>query len=397
MQPDKSAVIKTKPIFQRKKLSFLVIAHIANDSCFGFLSPIIPILKEMLNIPLSLVGFLGPTLAATGALGQPIFGMIADRFQKNWLLAIGPVLGGLIAFATTVNSIPILFLLLFIAGLGSACFHPIASVRAVQFSGQRKGLGVSIYIAGGRMGVSLGAAMATFVVTKFGVERLPYTCIVVFLIGFLLLFLNLDTGQDVKKEKSEKNPIDLRSLGTVFRSLMGLWFINYFRTVVTMSISFYLLIYLIEKGNSFADGGFSISFFLFAAAIGGICGGYFSDLFGRRLVIILSLLIGTPCLGISLYSDDFFVRLLFLILSGAAFYSQMGVSVTYAQEMIPEHAALASSFMLGVVWFCSSMTMPFIGVIADYFGILTVMPFTCIFFGTLGLLLALRLPKLENF
>tara|TARA_A100001037_G_scaffold110751_1_gene101022 strand:+ start:30251 stop:31444 length:1194 start_codon:yes stop_codon:yes gene_type:complete len=397
LQPDKSAVIKTKPIFQRKKLSFLVIAHIANDSCFGFLSPIIPILKEMLNIPLSLVGFLGPTLAATGALGQPIFGMIADRFQKNWLLAIGPVLGGLIAFATTVNSIPILFLLLFIAGLGSACFHPIASVRAVQFSGQRKGLGVSIYIAGGRMGVSLGAAMATFVVTKFGVERLPYTCIVVFLIGFLLLFLNLDTGQDVKKEKSEKNPIDLRSLGTVFRSLMGLWFINYFRTVVTMSISFYLSIYLIEKGNSFADGGFSISFFLFAAAIGGICGGYFSDLFGRRLVIILSLLIGTPCLGISLYSDDFFVRLLFLILSGAAFYSQMGVSVTYAQEMIPEHAALASSFMLGVVWFCSSMTMPFIGVIADYFGILTVMPFTCIFFGTLGLLLALRLPKLENF
>ncbi len=397
MQPDKSAVIKTKPIFQRKKLSFLVIAHIANDSCFGFLSPIIPILKEMLNIPLSLVGFLGPTLAATGALGQPIFGMIADRFQKNWLLAIGPVLGGLIAFATTVNSIPILFLLLFIAGLGSACFHPIASVRAVQFSGQRKGLGVSIYIAGGRMGVSLGAAMATFVVTKFGVERLPYTCIVVFLIGFLLLFLNLDTGQDVKKEKSEKNPIDLRSLGTVFRSLMGLWFINYFRTVVTMSISFYLSIYLIEKGNSFADGGFSISFFLFAAAIGGICGGYFSDLFGRRLVIILSLLIGTPCLGISLYSDDFFIRLLFLILSGAAFYSQMGVSVTYAQEMIPEHAALASSFMLGVVWFCSSMTMPLIGVIADYFGILTVMPFTCIFFGTLGLLLALRLPKLENF
>ena len=397
MQSDKSEAIKTKPIFQRKKLSFLVIAHIANDSCFGFLSPIIPILKEMLNIPLSLVGFLGPTLAATGALGQPIFGMIADRFQKNWLLAIGPVLGGLIAFATTVNSIPILFLLLFIAGLGSACFHPIASVRAVQFSGQRKGLGVSIYIAGGRMGVSLGAAMATFVVTKFGVERLPYTCIVVFLIGFLLLFLNLDTGQDVKKEKSEKNPIDLRSLGTVFRSLMGLWFINYFRTVVTMSISFYLSIYLIEKGNSFADGGFSISFFLFAAAIGGICGGYFSDLFGRRLVIILSLLIGTPCLGISLYSDDFFIRLLFLILSGAAFYSQMGVSVTYAQEMIPEHAALASSFMLGVVWFCSSMTMPLIGVIADYFGILTVMPFTCIFFGTLGLLLALRLPKLENF
>ena len=311
MQSDKSVAIKTKPTFHRKKLSFLVIAHIANDSCFGFLSPIIPILKEMLNIPLSLVGFLGPTLAATGALGQPIFGMIADRFQKNWLLALGPVLGGLIAFATTVNSIPMLFLLLFVAGLGSACFHPIASVRAVQFSGKRKGLGVSIYIAGGRMGVSLGAAMATFVVTKFGVEGLPYTCIVVFIIGFLLLFLNLDTGQEIHKKQSEKNPIDLKSLVTVFRSLMGLWFINYFRTVVTMSISFYLSIYLIEKGNSFADGGFSISFFLLAAAIGGICGGYFSDLFGRRLVIILSLLIGTPCLGISLYSNDIFIRLLF--------------------------------------------------------------------------------------
>ncbi|MFL2931677.1 MAG: MFS transporter [bacterium] len=397
MQSDNPSSIKTKTAFHRKKLSYLVVAHIANDSCFGFLSPIIPILKEMLNIPLSFVGFLGPTLAATGALGQPIFGMIADRFQKNWLLALGPILGGLISFATTVNSIPVLFILLFIAGLGSACFHPIASVRAVQFSGNRKGLGVSIYIAGGRLGVSLGAAMATFVVTRFGVEGLPYTCLVVFFVGFLLFFLNLDSEQKVQKKLPKKNPIDIRSLVLVFRSLMGLWFVNYFRTVVTMSISFYLSIYLIEKGNSFADGGFSISFFLFAAAIGGIFGGYLSDLFGRRLVIIFSLLIGTPCIGISLYSDDIFFRLLFLILAGAAFYSQMGVSVTYAQEIIPEHAALASSFMLGVVWFCSSLTMPLIGVIADHFGILIVMPVSCLIFGTLGLLLALRLPKLENF
>ena len=351
----------------------------------------------MLNIPLSLVGFLGPTLAATGALGQPIFGLLADRFQKNWLLGLGPILGGLISFTTMVNNIPTLFILLFIAGLGSACFHPIASVRAVEFSGKRKGLGVSIYIAGGRLGVSLGAAMATFVVTRFGVGGLPYTCLFVFSIGFLLLFLNLDTGEKIKKESSRKNPIDLKSLAIVFRSLMKLWFVNYFRTVVTMSISFYLSIYLIEKGNSFANGGFSISVFLFAAAIGGIFGGYLSDIFGRRMIIVFSLLIGTPCLGISLFFDDLFIRLLFLILSGAAFYSQMGVSVTYAQEMIPEHAALASSFMLGVVWFCSSMTMPLIGVLADYFGILIVMPITCITFGTLGLLLALKLPKLNNF
>ena len=180
MQSDNLVSLDTKSSVHRKKLSFLVIAHIASDSCFGFLSPIIPILKETLNIPLSLIGFLGPTLAATGALGQPIFGLLADRFQKNWLLALGPILGGLISFAAMVNNILALFILLFIAGLGSACFHPIASVRAVQFSGKRKGLGVSIYIAGGRLGVSLGAAIATFVVTRFGVEGLPYTCLFVF-------------------------------------------------------------------------------------------------------------------------------------------------------------------------------------------------------------------------
>ncbi|MED5579533.1 MAG: MFS transporter [Nitrospinota bacterium] len=397
MQSDNSVNLNTKSSLHRKKLSFLVIAHIANDSCFGFLSPVIPILKETLNIPLSLVGFLGPTLAATGALGQPIFGLLADRFQKNWLLALGPILGGLVAFATMVDSIPLLFLLLFIAGLGSACFHPIASVRAVQFSGKRRGLGVSIYIAGGRLGVSLGAAMVTFVVTRFGVAGLPYTCLFVFFIGFLLLFLNLDTGEEFEEKTSKKNPIDLKSVGIVFRSLARLWFVNYFRTVVTMSITFYLSIYLIEKGNSFADGGFSISVFLLAAAIGGIFGGYISDLFGRRMIIIFSLLIGTPCLGISLYFDDLYIRLFFLIMAGAAFYSQMGVSVTYAQELIPEHAALASSFMLGVVWFCSSMTMPLIGVFADYFGILTVMPFTCMMFGFFGFLLSVRLPKTKDF
>ncbi len=377
---------------KKRRISLLIVSHIANDSYFGFLPPLLPLIVERMDLPLSLAGLLATTLSVTGAVGQPLFGYFADRLRKGWLLALGPLGGALLAFMLYMPNFWLLMLLMLVAGSGSACFHPVASVIAGQSSGARKGFGMSLYVAGGRLGVGLGAGMATFIVTRWGIDAIPYASLVGILVGIPLLFVSPPIRAAGSGGASQGFAQTVRMLGFVFRPLFLLWLVNLCRTTVTMTVQVFLPIYIIAKGGSLAAGGTAITLFLFAAALGGIYGGHLSDVFGRRVVTIAAICAGTPALGMAFLFDEPF-RTLFVALSGAAFYAQMGVSVTYAQEIAPEHAALVSSFMLGVVWFAASIGMIAVGGLADFIGVETALPVICMAFGLVGSLLSFGLPR----
>ena len=372
---------------KKRRISLLIVAHVANDSYFGFLPPLLPLIVERMDLPLSLAGLLATTLSITGAVGQPLFGYFADRIKKGWLLALGPLGGALLAFMLYMPNFWMLMLLMLVAGSGSACFHPVASVIAGQSAGARKGFGMSLYVAGGRLGVGLGAGMATFIVTKWGIDAIPYAS----LIGIPLFFVSPPI-RDVGGGASQSFVQTTRMLRLVFRPLFLLWVVNLCRTTVTMTVQVFLPIYIIAKGGSLAAGGVAITLFLVAATVGGIYGGHLSDIFGRRIVTIMAICVGTPALGMAFLFDEP-LRTVFVMLSGAAFYSQMGVSVTYAQEIAPGHAGLVSSFMLGVVWFVASIGMIAVGGLADYIGVEQALPIVCMAFGVVGSFLSLGLPK----
>ncbi len=376
---------------KKRRISLLIVSHIANDSYFGFLPPLLPLIVQRMDLPLSLAGLLATTLSVTGAVGQPLFGYFADRLKKGWLLALGPLGGALLAFMLYMPNFWFLMLLMLIAGSGSACFHPVASVIAGQSSGARKGFGMSLYVAGGRLGVGLGAGMATFIVTRWGIDAMPYASLVGILIGIPLFFVSPPI-RETGKSGSRSFVQTMRALSLVFRPLFLLWLVNLCRTTVTMTVQVFLPIYVIAKGGSLAAGGTAVTLFLVAAAIGGVYGGHLSDVFGRRIVTILAICVGTPALGMAFLLDEP-LRTVFVMLSGAAFYAQMGVSVTYAQELAPAHAALASSFMLGVVWFVASVGMIAVGGLADYIGVARALPIVCMVFGLVGSLISLGLPK----
>ena len=377
---------------KKRRISLLIVSHVANDSYFGFLPPLLPLIVERMDLPLSLAGLLATTLSVTGAVGQPLFGYFADRLRKGWLLALGPLGGALLAFMLYMPNFWLLMLLMLVAGSGSACFHPVASVIAGQSSGARKGFGMSLYVAGGRLGVGLGAGMATFIVTRWGIDAIPYASLVGILVGVPLLFVSPPIRAAGSGGASQGFAQTVRMLGFVFRPLFLLWLVNLCRTTVTMTVQVFLPIYIIAKGGSLAAGGTAITLFLFAAALGGIYGGHLSDVLGRRVVTIAAICAGTPALGMAFLFDEPF-RTLFVTLSGAAFYAQMGVSVTYAQEIAPEHAALVSSFMLGVVWFAASIGMIAVGGLADSIGVETALPVVCMAFGLVGSLLSFGLPR----
>ena len=47
----------------------------------------------------------------------------------------------------------------------------------------------------------------------------------------------------------------------------------------------------------------------------------------------------------------------------------MGVSVAYAQELLPGRPALAASLLQGGNWFVSGLTLTATGALGDYFGL----------------------------
>ncbi len=379
---------------QKRKLSSLVVAHIANDSYFGFLPPILPLLVAQMDLSLSLAALLGSMFSFTGAVGQPLFGYFSDRVRKGWLIALGPIGGALMTLLIYMPNYSSMLLLLLFAGIGSACFHPVASVIAAQISGNRKGFGVSVYVAGGRLGMSLGAAAATIIVTNWGLEAIPIAGLFGFLIGSVFFFIapTIEKSSDAPAMNFRAT---LQSLKTVGRPLILMWIVNLCRTTVTMSVGTFMPLYIVGGGGSIGEGGWAVTLFLISAAMGGIYGGHLSDRIGRRTIMIGGLLIGTPIIGIAFMMDGI-LQILFLMLAGAVFYGPMGVSVTYAQEAAPEHKALVSGFMLGVVWFFSSMIIIGVGALSDIFGLLTVLPLICVILGGAGAAIAFTLPQLDS-
>lgn len=377
----------------RRNISLLVFAHMANDAYHGFLSPLMPLLAQKLQLSLSMVGLLSSAHGITADMGQLLFGYFADRLRKGWLMALGPLLGALLALMFFMPNFWALFGLLLIGGVGSACFHPVASVLASESAGRRRGLGVSLYISGGRLGTAAGAATATFLVTRYGPEGVIYGAVPGLVFGLFLLFFS----PPFRGSASLAHPSlaeTFKSLRLVFRPLARLWIVSLCRTSVTMTVNAFVPLFIVSTGGTVAQGGRTVTLHLLAATVGGIFGGHLSDRMGRRFVTIASIMLGTPLIVLAFFLPDP-LRTLAFMGAGAAFYGSMGVSVTYAQEIAPAHAALVSSFMLGAMWFVASGSMVAVGALSDAFGLAAALPVYCAAVGGIGTILSFGLPRFK--
>lgn len=109
---------------------------------------------------------------------------------------------------------------------------------------------------------------------------------------------------------------------------------------------------------------------LFCGAIGGIIGGYLSDRFGRKKLIVISLIATTPLLFGFLYTSGLTSTIL-LALAGTTLLSSFSVTVVAAQEAIPNNKSLAAGLSLGFAGGLSSLAIIPIGRIGDIFGLST--------------------------
>jgi FSR family fosmidomycin resistance protein-like MFS transporter len=349
-------------------VSLVAFAHTFNDLYATALAPLLPALVEKLGLSLTMAGGLGAVMTMV-SVSQPLYGYLADRWTGRLFLFLGPLLGGLSmgALGMAPNYLMLMILVL-IAGTGSAMFHPTGAAMANVVSGDRKGLGMSIFMAGGSLGRGAGPLVMVFIVTTLGLAN---TWIIVIPAVLLLL-----AARVLPPAQPSAVGLDLSAARRIFaqnaRPLFILWSIIAIRVATESGIVTFLPLFLKSRGASLQLAGSTVSVFLLTGILGTILGGYLSDRFGARSTFIGSALVAVPMFYVSLHTSGM-VSLVAVGIAGFCLTAAHAINLVMAQELVPRHASTVSGFMMGVAFAVSGVIVIIVGWTGDQIGLAPVL------------------------
>jgi FSR family fosmidomycin resistance protein-like MFS transporter len=347
---------------------YLALGHFVIDLYAAFLPPLLPLLIDRFQISFTSASLLATILTLFASLTQPVFGFLFDKLGGWKMITWGPVVAGLgLSSLGLAPHYSVLILLLILGGLGLASFHPEAAALTTSLSGQRRTMGISIFMLGGNLGYSLGPFLILIVVINLGLEwsllaSLPALGTAWVLHRYALLGEKAPKIHSLSNIKIESS-LNRRVLGfSVLLSLVVL------RVTTILSLVTFLPVVQKLRGFSLIAAGGSMTVFIACGAFGGLIGGYLADRVGRRKTILASFFLALPALSAFLYWKGP-ISFLILALSGFLLYISEPSCIVLAQEMIPQQARTASGLIMGMAWGLGGGGVLAVGALADVFGI----------------------------
>ena len=347
----------------------MFLGHIWVDASQGILPVVLPKLKEALALSYFQVGLVVTVLNITSSVIQPIFGYLADRMRTGWFVPVGilwtALMMGVVGYAPSYLSV---VLLVGFAGLGTAAFHPRAMMVVYHVSASRKGFGTAVFSTGGNIGFALGPMVGSLLVLGFGLHA------TIGLLGpgaLLALLIFLWPGDFLRREAPAKGKTSAGGEGSysiLWGSLILTCLIVTLRSWVYISFITYLPMFLQEQGLALKTGSLMLTAFLAAGAAAGLYGGHLSDRVGRRLVIIVSMLLYPVFMSLMILSRGPILWAL-AAASGAALLASFSVTIVLAQEILPRNLGLASGLILGLGFGTGGLGTAVSGWIADAVGL----------------------------
>lgn len=127
-------------------ICILSAAHAVADLPPGALPALLPFFALYYHLSYTEIAGLMFASSCLSSAVQPVFGLLADRSDKNALMATGVLLSGIgLALTGFVSGYWTVFAGVTLMGIGSAIFHP-QSARSVNFlAGKQKSTGIGIF------------------------------------------------------------------------------------------------------------------------------------------------------------------------------------------------------------------------------------------------------------
>lgn len=350
------------------KLGILSIAHTLNDLYSNYLPQLLPFLVALTpGFTATRAAILVSAFTLTSSFTQPLFGYFLDRQGKRWLLYIGTLwMATMLSLTGIVQNYGVLVLLAALAGLGTAVFHPQAATMVNQLSGDRKAVILSAFVAFGNIGFALGPLLLVPLFQFYGLHATLVTVVPGVFVAILLL-LFAPRNHPISSVSPEFSVV-LHSLKSAARELVAIIGVIAVRSLAYTGMLTMLPLYFRSQHLSNIAASHLISTMLFSGAFGGIIGGFISDRYGRKRLIVGSLIISSPLFFAFLYTHGT-LSMIFLALAGAALLSSFSVTVVAAQEAIPDNKALAAGLTMGFAGGVGGLAVILIGRIGDIWGL----------------------------
>jgi MFS transporter, FSR family, fosmidomycin resistance protein len=362
-------------------LIIISLVHMLNDSIQSVIPAIFPIIEESMNLSYLELGFIGFALQMTASVLQPIIGIYSDKKPSPFLLPIGltSTLIGMLGLAFAPNY-PMVLLSVVFVGIGSSVFHPEGSKVVYLASGNKRGLAQSIFQVGGNGGQSLAPILTALVFVPLGQFGAIWFTAVAGVAVLLLIYIarwyrgRLDADVlEIKKNNKKNIAIVPEKHKNVKFAMTILVFFVFVRSWYHTSITNYYPFFIMDEYNlNIETAQVFIFLFLLAGAIGTLVGGPLSDRFGRRNIILFSMIGSTPIALILPYVNEALAYPL-LFVNGFIVLSSFSVTVVYAQELIPGKIGSVSGLMIGLAFGLGAIGAVALGGLADVFGIKPVM------------------------
>lgn len=347
----------------RRGVALMATAHVFDDFYQGVVPALLPFLVAERHYSYAAVA--GLTLAANvlSSVVQPAFGWWGDRHPRRWLIPVGMLTAavgvGLVAFSIEYW---MTWLVVALAGLGIAAFHPEAARAARQASGNSN-RAMSVFALGGNVGFALGSLVATALLLVTGLGGSVLLAIPAVVMA-AVLFIRLRTVLD-GRTGALKRAVHPRSVDD-WPAFLRLTAVVVVRSIVFFgAISFIALYFINDFGTSEVVGGAALTLFLVAGAFGTIIGGWTADRLGRLVSIRLGFALAVPSvLGLAL-AQNWVVALVFVALAGVTVFMPFAVFVILGQDYLPNRIGIASGVTVGLAVTVGGLFSPFLGWVAD--------------------------------
>ena len=275
--------------FQTKEVLTIASGHFVHDSYSAFVAPLLPLIREKLAVDYAAIGSLA-IFSQMPSLLQPFIGHAADRISLRYFIILAPAttatLCGLLGLA---NSYTLLAMLLFVIGVSMAIFHAPAPAMVGRISGDRLGTGMSIFMAAGELGRTVGPAVVIAAVTWFGLEGIWR----VSAFGWLASVFLYWRLRGISARPAQGKGLSLRQMLPGARQVYPplLW-IMASRVFMSISMTTWLPIFMQDvKGYEFEIAGLSLTLLEGAGVVGALTVGTASDWLGRRRILIVLFLV----------------------------------------------------------------------------------------------------------
>ncbi|MGI9414250.1 MAG: MFS transporter [Hyphomicrobiales bacterium] len=331
------------------------LGHMANDWAPAAIWLLAPAVALAMDLTPAEVGLLITIHSVGAALAYLAAGLLADRVSARggllvatfWWVAVGYMIA---SFATGFWTLAIL---LAVAGMGDAAWHPIATGVLTQNSPKRRAHVLGLHAIGGTMAEVLAPLSAGFLLAWFDWQQvLQISVLPAVLAGIAFFWIR----RHVPRSSATAISLgDVAALWRIWRSLRGvklLALISFYNMALIAILSMAPLYLQTVHGLSAGVTGAVFAAMLLVGALLQPYIGLVSDVVGRRVVFLTGNLLAALAAGAIVFLGDVYVIIALLIVSASALVGVRSAGLAATVDFVGQREAttlgLAFALMDGV-------------------------------------------------